>query len=328
MKLKTLLTAGLWLGGAVAQQRSEEDPFTRVESGPHRVEKPYLDKYFQNRYYDYGGSTFIKSDSFIRLTSDVSDQRGWLVSKLPSLPESFQIEFDFQIHGQGNTIYGDGMAFWIFNERNTEEGPVFGLKDYFKGIGILFDTYKNDGPGKVFPYVMLMEGDGQTTYDKDHDGAANEIVACSARGLHNARQVSKARLTYSKDQFLSLELDYKGRNKWEKCFETSQVQIKRPAFLGFSAQTGELSENHDLYEVRVYSLKNPPISYGEVDYYQNGNKNADIRRPTDGSKASSSGSWAMFSLKFVMFIFVAVGVYFATATYRAHARKKQEQYYL
>ena len=60
-------------------------------------------------------------------------------------------------------------------------GTVFGSVDKFEGLGIFIDTYKNNRPGVVFPYVMAMLGDGQTTYDKDHDGKANELAGCSVQ---------------------------------------------------------------------------------------------------------------------------------------------------
>ena len=62
----------------------------------------------------------------------------------------------FKIHGQG-TLYGDGMALWVTKGRATP-GPVFGSTDRFEGLGLFFDTYKNDRPGVVFPYVSAMLG--------------------------------------------------------------------------------------------------------------------------------------------------------------------------
>lgn len=69
---------------------------------------------------------------------------------------------------------------WLTKERATP-GNVFGSMDKFNGLGIFFDTYKNNRPGTVFPYVMAMNGDGQTPYDKDNDGKANEVAGCSVR---------------------------------------------------------------------------------------------------------------------------------------------------
>jgi lectin, mannose-binding 2 len=84
---------------------------------------------------------------------------------------------EFKIHGQGN-LYGDGMAMWLTKQR-AQQGKVFGSTDKFEGLGIFFDTYKNNRPGVVFPYVMAMLGDGEKSYDKEHDGKENELAGCS-----------------------------------------------------------------------------------------------------------------------------------------------------
>ena len=70
------------------------------------------------------------------------------------------------------------MALWITKQR-ASPGPVFGSVDKFEGLGIFFDTYKNNRPGVIFPYVMAMLGDGQASYDKGTDGKDNELAGCS-----------------------------------------------------------------------------------------------------------------------------------------------------
>ena len=72
------------------------------------------------------------------------------------------------------------MAMWITKDRATQ-GPVFGSKDNFEGLGIFFDTYKNNRPGTVFPFVMAMLGDGKTSYSKETDGKDQELGSCSVR---------------------------------------------------------------------------------------------------------------------------------------------------
>jgi mannose-binding lectin 2 len=51
---------------------------------------------------------------------------------------------DFKIDGSasGHHPYGDGMAMWLTEERG-QPGPIFGSKDYFTGIGLMFDTFAN-----------------------------------------------------------------------------------------------------------------------------------------------------------------------------------------
>ena len=92
---------------------------------------------------------------------------------------NWEIELEFDINGKGN-LYGDGFGMFLTKQRATQ-GKVFGFQDKFEGLGIFFDTYKNNRPGVSFPYVMAMMGDGQASYDKDNDGKANELAGCSVR---------------------------------------------------------------------------------------------------------------------------------------------------
>lgn len=62
---------------------------------------------------------------------------------------NWEIVVQFQVHGQGKHLFGDGFAFWYTKEKG-QVGSVFGSKDYFTGLGIFFDTYSNhNGEHKV-----------------------------------------------------------------------------------------------------------------------------------------------------------------------------------
>ena len=194
---------------------------------------------------------------------------------------------------------------WLTKQR-ASPGPVFGSVDKFEGLGIFFDTYKNNRPGTVFPYVMAMIGDGHRIYDKANDGKDNEFMGCSARGIRGASIPTKAKLTYFQDKSLRLELQYKNENQWELCFETFEPPtIPSVAYLGFSAETGELSDNHDIIYVQtknLYDTKGRDSSAGKPSP---GNKGASKGREGFG-KQKTSGSWSWFFFKVVLF-FVAVG---------------------
>lgn len=133
----------------------------------------------QNRWFDYGGDTVIRTDKYVRLTGDIGSRAGWLFSRVPLTATNWEIEVEFKVSGTG-TLYGDGMAMWLTKQR-AQGGDVFGFMDKFEGLGIFIDTYKNNRPGVVFPYIMAMIGDGQTTYDKGNDGKSNELAGCSVR---------------------------------------------------------------------------------------------------------------------------------------------------
>jgi mannose-binding lectin 2 len=207
------------------------------------------------------------------------------------------------------------MAMWLTKQRATP-GPVFGSTDNFEGLGIFFDTYKNNRPGTVFPYVMAMVGDGQTSYDKNNDGKANEFAGCSARGLRGASVPTKARLTYFQDKSLKLELQYKTEDQWILCFETNEPPaIPGITYLGFSAETGELSDNFDIISVNAKNLYNArPDNGGNA-----GPKKKDKGRKPKSSK-KKSGSWTWFLIKIVLFCLVVAGGYIGYTAYRSNKR--------
>ncbi|ODQ67259.1 concanavalin A-like lectin/glucanase [Nadsonia fulvescens var. elongata DSM 6958] len=243
---------------------------------------PFLDSYFRNSNFEIGGDvSVLRSGSFpsVQLTRDENGQNGWMYSKspLPSLTENdIEIEIAFKIGGAGQSLYGDGMAIWLTTTSSQDtHGSVFGGMDKFTGLAILIDTYKNNRPGLTFPYIMPMLGDGQSSYDNDHDGKQNEldfgVDGCGVRGLHNAHRVknSQLRITSVHGKFISVDILYRNEDTWKTCFLISGEPLQRfyevvgdkPLYLGLSAHTGDLSEYHSVGEVRVNSLSNAPGKY-------------------------------------------------------------------
>lgn len=269
----------------------------------------------QSRWWDFGGSTVIRADQYVRLTGQHPSSAGWIFSRVPLTATNWEIEVEFKISGTGN-LFGDGMALWVTKNR-AEQGPVFGMKDRFEGLGIFFDTYKNNRPGVVFPYVMAMLGDGQTSYDQGNDGKSNELAGCSARGIRNTDFPTRARVTYFQDKELTVDLMYKKEDEWTRCFEVPNIKLPSVTYLGFSAETGELSDNHDIVKVETKNLYSPTGQTGTAagsKEYSRGKG-----RP---SRAKQSGGWFWFFMKFVIFGLVVTGGYVGYTMWRARQRDR------
>lgn len=197
---------------------------------------------------------------------------------------------------------------------------MFGSTDQFEGLGIFFDTYKNNRPGTVFPYVMAVVGDGQKVYDKSNDGKESELMGCSARGIRSASITTKARLTYFQDKSLKLELQYKAEDQWELCFETNEPPtIPSVSYLGFSAETGELSDNHDIIYVNTKNL-----------YDTKSRSDSTMNKPASGKgsgrdrnsrkNVQKKGSWSWFFFKIILFGLALGGGYVGYQTWRKNQR--------
>ncbi|KOS18328.1 L-type lectin-like domain-containing protein [Escovopsis weberi] len=308
-KLSAVTVAALaWVAAAA----TDDSDIKSITLRTHTLEKPYLDSDMQSRWFDFGGDTIIRTDSYIRLTSDRPSQNGWLFSRVPLTATNWEVEVEFRIHGKNN-LYGDGFAMWMTRERG-QLGPVFGHSDNFEGLGIFVDTYKNNRPGTIFPYVMAMVGDGKTSYDKDTDGKPNELAGCSARGIRHGQVPTKLRLTYFQDKQLKLELQYK-TDEWVVCFELDNPPaIPNVAYLGFSAETGELSDNHDILSVTTKNLyKTMPMSGAAA-------KGPGAKKYGGGAAGGEGGSWTWFFTKMFLFLIVVVGGYAGFTAYRAKAK--------
>lgn len=110
------------------------------------------------------------------------------------------MQVHFKVHGKGKELFGDGFAIWYAKDR-LQDGPVFGNKDYFKGLAIIFDTYSNhNGPHNVsvffllvymmiytkclkhqHPYISAMVNNGTLHYDHDRDGTHTQLAGCEAK---------------------------------------------------------------------------------------------------------------------------------------------------
>ncbi|GAA5817354.1 hypothetical protein MFLAVUS_010898 [Mucor flavus] len=220
----------------------------------HSISMPYIDDELQNRWFDFAGNTVINTNHQIRLTSTKQSQLGYLWSRLPIIGDNFQIEVEFKVDGASGHLYGDGFAMWLTKQRMTE-GPVFGSVDNFEGLGIFFDTYDNERAHRhTFPYVMAMLGDGTQSYNNDKDGSDKELAGCEA-DFRAKGFPTRARLTYHKNNFLQLELVWRNEDEWEQCFKKTEIVLPEQMYLGFSAHTGEVTDNHDIISVTTKSLQ-------------------------------------------------------------------------
>ncbi|KAI9679616.1 MAG: hypothetical protein M1829_001578 [Trizodia sp. TS-e1964] len=342
-----MLRSLLWLvvsGVGALYPGGVEDHSDGVKAIPlrtHIITPPYLDSDMQSRWFDFGGNTIIRADQFvvlsikmpsdsllialryIRLTSDAPSQQGWLFSRVPLTATNWEILVEFRISGAGS-LHGDGLAMWLTKTRATQ-GPVFGSRDNFEGLGIFIDTYKNNRPGVVFPYVMAMMGDGKTRYDKANDGKDNELGGCSARGIRATDVTTKLRLTYFQEKSLKLELQYKDEDTWDFCFEVPNVVIPPVTYLGFSAETGELSDNHDIISVNTKNLYNPGGGSVGAKSGDRGDMGHSNKQSWDTSRTSSheGGGWSWFFIKLVLFVLAIGGAYVGFTIWRTSQRNSR-----
>ncbi|ORX40728.1 lectin [Kockovaella imperatae] len=291
----------------------------------HSIAPPYVDSDLQNRWWDFGADAVINTNKHIRLTQDRPSQQGFLWSRVPMSSINWQVEFEFKVDGKAHNLFGDGFAMWVTQER-AKPGPVFGSADNFNGLGIFFDTYANKKHGYSFPRVTAMIGDGKTPYDHGGDNEAGEIAACS-ENFRRRGIVTKGRLTYMRDKMLQLKLQTREEGQWKTCFQI-KANLPTSPYLGFSALTGDVSDNHDIVSIQASTatLKKEYRDHGNAPHnYKPDQKVLGVDKENlKPKRAKSSGGMASVFMLILKIIGVGAFLAFALAAYRTYDAQKQK----
>ena len=293
--LATVASLALAMGGyfvAAQGNPGAETAPTLEHLRTHSLYIPFVDDELRIRYWDYGGHTILNTNKHVRLTADTTSRQGYIWSKLPLPETAWQVEFEFNVNGYSSHIYGDGFAFWATTGR-ANQGGVFGSQDFFNGVGIFFDSYANGRTDVTFPYVSVMLGDGRKSYDHTNDGKSSESGGCSY-DFRGADKIMRAKVTYYKGAQLKLELQEQNE-AWTECVNLAGVTLPEKVYLGFSAMTGEVSDNHDINYVSTSEITStPPTLVGGQSVGGGGS--------FGHSATASSGSGAFgFILKLLLF---------------------------
>ncbi|KAH9391428.1 Vesicular integral-membrane protein VIP36 [Tyrophagus putrescentiae] len=243
-------------GGSVrANQHNEYEEIGIYPQREHSLTKPYQGSGMTIPNWDFIGNTMVTT-SFIRLTTDTQSRLGGIWNKVPIYFPNWEVILEFKVAGHGKELFGDGMAFW-YVKHPMQAGNVFGSADYFFGLGIFLDTYanQNGAHSHTHPYISAMINNATISYDHDRDGTHSEFAGCESkfRGVDHDTYLS---IRYYNDS-LTLRTDVDGSGNWEQCFHAEGVRLPTGLYMGVTAATGELSDNHDVISIKTYMLDAP-----------------------------------------------------------------------
>ncbi|KAF9463599.1 ERGIC53, mannose lectin, ER-golgi intermediate compartment [Collybia nuda] len=279
-----------------------------IQLRTHSIYAPYIDQDLHNRWWDFGADSYVNTNKHIRLTQNKPSQMGWLWSRLALTASNFVIEVEFKISGESSHLFGDGIGVWLTKER-TQEGPVFGNKDNFEGLGIFLDTYANGRHSYSFPRINAMLGDGKTSYDVGNDGEEQSIAGCSAN-YRRTNVATKLKITYVKDNFLDAKIQYKAWDDWSDCFHLKNFSLPLNPYLGFTAMTGDVSDAHDIITVTTYSAV-----LAKSDTRDKKKKTSIFTKPKLIT-SSDKGTWFGFFFKLLLFVGVCAGGFYGYKEYQ------------
>ena len=250
-KMATLRLAVLLLASPLAASLSLRSPFKQMSDGS-------LEEW------TVAGSTVV-TENYLRLTPAEAGHEGSIWSKRTMPYLEWEIEIQFKVTG-ARYLGGDGFVLWLTEERE-KFGATFGNQEDFKGVGIVFDTYDNDGR-RDNPSIMAVSSDGSLRFDHDTDGGSSRLVNAMCKvNFRNPRTPVQVRIRYQKGG-LTVAFDTRGQKSYQDCFHVSTEGIHLPAsyYVGMTAHTGQVADNHDIYSLSVtdFLLEDKKGGEGEV----------------------------------------------------------------
>uniref|UniRef100_A0A0S1MIK5 L-type lectin-like domain-containing protein n=1 Tax=Phakopsora pachyrhizi TaxID=170000 RepID=A0A0S1MIK5_PHAPC len=128
------------------------------------------------------------------------------------------------------------------------------------GFGVFIDTFPNSRHSYEFPRIIGMANHGYKTYDVGNDGDGQESGACSIN-VRSPEISTKLKIHYIRGQFLEVLIHHENWNEWDHCFTVFNYTLPESPYLGFSAHTGEVFDNHDIIYASANGLVyHPPKS--------------------------------------------------------------------
>ncbi|XP_077993301.1 protein ERGIC-53-like [Glandiceps talaboti] len=218
--------------------------------GPHMVQKDN-----SVPFWEYGGSA-LASDEQVRVTPSLRSKRGYVWTKNTVPFDNWEVEIVFRVSGRGR-VGADGLAFWYRVDKG-QSGPVYGSTDRWNGLGVFFDSFDNDNQ-RNNPYILSMVNDGMKSYDHNSDGLSQQLGGC-LRDFRNKPYPVRAKIEYYKNTLtLWFHSGMTEGAAYEMCMRADNVMLPKNGYLGISAATGGLADDHDVLKLLTHSLT-PPAS--------------------------------------------------------------------
>ena len=210
-----------------------------------------------NEYWRTSGTAEVMKN-FIRLTPDRQSKRGSVWTKKKMGSNSLATTIKFRISGQGKNFYGDGVGVWFSDTAFWSEGDLHGGQESFKGLAIVFDTFKNTESLSTHRDVTVLVNDGQKSYELLKENVQGCNTNPQAR-YHNERadfqatDASRA-LIIIQGTKLSIQVDARNNGEWQDCVDQYQMPELASdwlfdSYMGLTASTGQLGDNHDIISV-------------------------------------------------------------------------------
>ncbi|KAK9241295.1 concanavalin A-like lectin/glucanase domain-containing protein [Lipomyces kononenkoae] len=183
--------------------------------------------------WDKLGAVIVETDRVFLTAPGEQGQSGAIWTRNSNSYVTWVTELTFRVSGGERP--GGGLAIWYTAQK--EQGPIYGSRDFWDGLGIFIDSM--GGQGNVRGHL----NDGTINYAGLPEPQAQAFAQCALRYRNTGSMVS-LRLTVG-SRLLKVEVD--GR----ACFETNQVALPPNYYLGVSAASYDRPDTFELFTFKT-----------------------------------------------------------------------------
>ena len=119
-------------------------------------------------------------------------------------------------------------------------------------------------------------------------------------------------VTYYKGRFVNVQIQLQPKDQWMNCFTITNVTLPNGSYLGFSALTGDISDNHDIISVRAETLR--------AEALENYNFSPDMAIPVAPKVSGRSFFATVFKL--LLFAGVCAGAFVGYKKYSTESARR------
>jgi hypothetical protein len=244
-------------------------------------------------HWSYGGHA-VFTNKLVRLTPSAADKRGLLINNSPLNAEDFEVEIELKVHGSSH-FGGEGLGIWFIHPDTKTQlqasqyhngGPIFGMNDDMRGLGVIVDVYDNDLSRNNPAVFVLANKDGgkmKLNYDLDfrddmvlrlpdvvpghtaiNGGAVYRAHRCVAelRNIQNSGKLLVKVLQGILHVYVNTNPKRALAYKFCLAVELDDLSLYGH-FLALSAATGQVADSHDVLAVTTRYLDASDVPFDD-----------------------------------------------------------------
>ncbi|KAI8814579.1 concanavalin A-like lectin/glucanase domain-containing protein [Cladochytrium replicatum] len=241
--------------GVVSEPEINADAIPRRHDHKFAVKRPY---YFVDNntipYFDVVPGT-LKSEEFLRLTMSLPNHIGGIWSNQHNPHKEWIAEFTINVFGRGQ-LGGAGIAFWYTKER-MEAGPIFGNRDQWHGLAIMFDTGSEE-ENRYIPYIYASLNDGTKKFEGSNDHIRESLGGCF-RDYRNNPSPVHVRVAYM-HRVIQVDVDLRQNGHgFSTCLHAKDIDLPTGYYFGVTGSTlGHRFDDQDLLSFEVWEFNPKP----------------------------------------------------------------------